>query len=65
MQLNKKLAAVGTALTVWGSNALAAVPADVTTAITEGVADGKTIGYLLLGFAVAIGVIMYLKRRAG
>jgi len=45
--------------------ALAAVPEGVTSAIDTGTADGQTIAYALLVFAVTIGVIMYLKRRAG
>lgn len=65
MQLNKKFAAIGTGLAVMANNALAAVPVEVTTAITDATTDGKTIGYALLGFAVAVGVIFYLKRRAG
>jgi len=61
----KKLSLVLSGLLATTGSALAAVPADVTSAITDGVADGKTIAYALLAFAVAVGVVMYLKRRAG
>lgn len=44
--------------------AFAAVPAEVTTAISDGLSDGKTIAYALLGFAIAIGVVMFIKRKA-
>lgn len=44
-------------------NVMAAVPAEVTTAIEDGVADGKSIAYALLTFAIAVGVIMYIKGR--
>jgi len=46
-------------------SAFAALPPGVQDAIDTGTADGKTIAYALLVFAVTIGVIMYLKRRAG
>lgn len=63
--MKKKLARLAALGSVWAGNAMAAVPADVTTAITDGTADGKTIAYALLGFAVAVGVIMFIKRKAG
>lgn len=46
-------------------SAFAAVPVAVTTAITDATADGSTIAFALLTFAIAVGVILYLKRKAG
>lgn len=45
-------------------NAWAVVPAEVQTEIDTGTADGKTIAYSLLVFAIAVGVIMFIKRKA-
>lgn len=56
---------VGTAITTFSVSAFAAVPAAVTTAIDEGAADGKTIAYALLTMAVAVGVVMWIKRKSG
>lgn len=62
----KKLYSASVALLgLFAVQAQAAVPAAVTTAITDGTADGTTIGYALLSFAVVVGVIMYIKRKAG
>lgn len=47
------------------SAAHAAIDPAVTTAISDGTADGKTVAYALLAFAVAVGVVMYIKRKAG
>jgi hypothetical protein len=58
----QRLAALASLTT---ANAMAAVPEAVTAAITDGTADGKTLAFALLAFAVAIGVIMYIKRKAG
>lgn len=62
----KKLAAtLGAAVTLFSANVMAAVDPAITTAITDGTADGKTIASALLVFAVAVGVVMYIKRKAG
>lgn len=63
--LKKIAGVVVSALALSSIQALAAVPAGVTDAIDTGTSDGQTIAYALLVFAVTIGVIMYLKRRAG
>lgn len=63
--MKSKLQRLAALATLGAGNAMAAVPVDVTTAISDGLADGKTIAYSLLAFAVAIGVIMFIKRKAG
>lgn len=63
--MKKQASALVVFLTGLVAQAQAAVPVDVTTAISDGLADGKTIAYGLLGFAVAVGVIMFIKRKAG
>jgi len=63
--MKAKLQALAALASMQAMSVFAAVPADVTTAISDGTADGKTIAYALLGFAVTVGVIMYLKRKAG
>lgn len=62
MQLNKKLAALGTSLSVVGGNALAAVPAEVTTAMTDAKADSLTVAGLALIIIIAIAAFKYMKR---
>lgn len=47
------------------NQASAALPTEVTTAITTAQADGSELGYALLGMAVVVGVIFWLKRKAG
>lgn len=44
--------------------AYAALPADVATAISAAKADGIELAGLLLSLAVAVGVILWLKRKA-
>lgn len=46
-------------------SAMAAVDPAVTTAITDATADGGTIAGALLVFAISVGVVLYLKRKAG
>ncbi|WP_018076749.1 major capsid protein [Thiobacillus denitrificans] len=60
-----KVVAVGTGLSVMAGNAMAAVDPLITTAITDGTADGKEIAGGLLVFAVAVGIVLYIKRKAG
>lgn len=42
----------------------AALPAAVPAAIAEAQTDGVELAGLLLGMAVAVGVILWLKRKA-
>jgi hypothetical protein len=53
------------ALTLMASPVFAAVDVGITTAITDGTADGKAIAGALLVFAIAVGVVLYIKRKAG
>jgi len=54
--------ATGTALMVAASSASAAVPADVTTAITTGATDVATLGSAILTVIVAIVGFNWLRR---
>lgn len=58
------LAAVGTGVMVMAGSAMAALPASVSTDIAAGKADGTDLAYELLAFAVAIGIILFLKRKS-
>lgn len=44
-------------------NAHAALPTGVSAAVTEAQSDGVELGGLMLGLAVAVGVIFWLKRK--
>jgi hypothetical protein len=55
---------VASALFVTAQQAMAALPADVTAAVTAAKTDGTELGYALLGMAVVVGVIFWLKRKA-
>jgi hypothetical protein len=52
------------ALFLTAQSAMAALPAGVTSAIDGAKADGTELGYALLGMAVVVGVIFWLKRKA-
>jgi hypothetical protein len=55
---------VASALFLTAQSAMAALPADVTAAVTAAKTDGTELGYALLGMAVVVGVIFWLKRKA-
>jgi hypothetical protein len=55
---------VASALFVTAQSAMAALPADVTAAVAAAKTDGTELGYALLGMAVVVGVIFWLKRKA-
>jgi hypothetical protein len=63
----KKIASIvllGLSLTLgFISSSYAELPAGVTSAVSEAQADGVTLGGLMLGMAVAVGVIFWLKRK--
>lgn len=62
----KKLAAfLGTAASLFAVQSQAAVDPAITTAITGGTTDGTTIAGALLVFVISVGVVLYLKRKAG
>lgn len=50
-------------LTLAAIQAQAALPAGVTTAVSGAQTDGIELGGLMLGLAVAVGVIFWLKRK--
>lgn len=45
------------------NQAMAALPDGVSTAVSTAQADGIELGGMLLGLAVAVGVIFWLRRR--
>jgi hypothetical protein len=55
----------GASLSALAINANAALPAGVADAIATAEADGVTLGGLFLGMAVTVGVLFWLKRKAG
>ncbi|MGQ2966772.1 major capsid protein [Methylophilus sp.] len=57
--------ALGLGLTGLATSAMAALPAGVADAIATAEADGVTLGGLFLGMAVTVGVLFWLKRKAG
>lgn len=59
----KKIA--GAVVAVAPLSAFAALPIEVTTAISGAQADGTTLAWSLVALAVVVGVVMYLKRKAG
>jgi hypothetical protein len=63
--LKQKRQAIAAGLSLIAVNSFAAVPATVTTAITDATADGQDLGWKLAALAVAVGVVFYLKRKAG
>lgn len=63
--MKKLVAALSTAALVMSTNAMAVVDPAITAAITDGTADGKVIAGALLVFAIAVGVVLYIKRKAG
>lgn len=62
MNLKQKLVAIGTGLTVMAGNALAAVPAGVTTAIEDAGTDGATVAAAVLVAVVAIYAFKLMRR---
>lgn len=57
--------ALGFGLTGLATSAMAALPAGVADSIATAEADGVTLGGLFLGMAVTVGVLFWLKRKAG
>ncbi|TXI36677.1 MAG: hypothetical protein E6Q51_05040 [Methylophilus methylotrophus] len=56
---------LGLGLASVAGSAMAALPAGVADAIATAEADGVTLGGLFLGMAVTVGVLFWLKRKAG
>jgi hypothetical protein len=62
--MKKIILGVSSAFGFAASQAYAALPTAVTGAITTATEDGTELGYSLLGMAVVVGVIFWLKRKA-
>ncbi|GAB7562830.1 hypothetical protein LG202_08690 [Methylobacillus methanolivorans] len=58
----KKIGSVVVALAPM--SAFAALPENIGTSVAAAQADGQELGYLLLGMAVVVGVVFWLKRKA-
>lgn len=58
----KKIAAVGTGLAITTGQALAAVPADVSTAMADAKTDSLVVAGLALVVVIAIAAFKYMKR---
>lgn len=58
----KKIAAVSTGLVLSIGSALAAVPADVTTALTDMKADALTVGAAFVVAVIALKALHLMKR---
>lgn len=57
-----KVVAVGTGLAVTTGQAFAAVPADVTTAMTDAKTDSLAVAALALIIVISIAAFKYMKR---
>jgi hypothetical protein len=57
-----KAAAVGTGLAVMSGNAMAAVPTEVTTALTDAKTDALAVAGLSLVIIIAIAAFKYMRR---
>lgn len=62
MNLKKRFAVAGGSLAVLANQAMAAVPADVTTAITDMKADGLTVATAVLVAVIAIYAIKFIRK---
>lgn len=61
--LKKVAGAVVAVVATTSLNAMAELPAAVGTAVTTAQTDGQELGYLMLGMAVVVGVVFWLKRK--
>lgn len=57
-----KVAAGGSMLVAGAGSAFAAVPADVTTALTDAKGDATTVAGVVIGIIVAIAAFLYMRR---
>ena len=60
--MNKRFAVLLTPAALLANQAMAAVPADVTTAITEMKADGLTVATAVLVAVIAIYAIKFIRK---
>lgn len=62
MQLKHKIAAFGSAATLFVGNAIAAVPTEVTTSLTDAKTDGITIATAVLVAIIALYAFKLMRR---
>ena len=55
----------GVLVAVAPMSAFAALPTEVTTAISTAQGDGTSLAWAMVGLAVVVGVVFFLKRKAG
>lgn len=60
--MQKQLVVLGSALTLAAGNAMAAVPTEVTTALTDAKADGLTVAGIVLGIIIAIAAFKFIRK---
>ncbi|UOF82927.1 coat protein B [Inoviridae sp.] len=66
MKFSRNAVKFGAAVLMTAATAAnAALPAGVADAIATAEADGVTLGGLFLGMSVTVGVLFWLKRKAG
>lgn len=58
----KKLGLVGAALVAYVNQAMAAVPAEVTTALTDMKADATTVATTVLVAIIVVAAIKFIRR---
>lgn len=64
IEAGKKLGLVGVALTAYVNQALAAVPADVTSALADMKTDGLTVAGVFLVATIAITAFLFMRKGA-
>lgn len=62
MQLKHKIAAFGSAATLFAGNVMAAVPVEVTTSLTDAKTDGITIATAVLVAIIALYAFKLMRR---
>lgn len=60
--IRNSVGVVGTGLAVAGGNAMAAVPTEVSTALSDAKADGVTVAGLVLVVIIAIAAFKFIQR---
>lgn len=60
--MQKQLVVLGSALTLAAGNTMAAVPTEVTTALTDAKADGLTVAGIVLGIIIAIAAFKFIRK---
>lgn len=60
--MKKQALAVGTALSTLAGSAFAAVPTEVTTALTDGKADVMTVAGAAIIILIGVAVFKYMRK---